>query len=254
MSRRKKRRKQEEEHMDESWLVPYADILTLLLALFIVLFAASSIDAQKFQQIASSFNNVLDGGSSIMEYQAPKQPELESLPIVEEEKKPLEEKSDKQKDKEELEELQRKINKYIKQNKLDDALQTKLTEEGLLVTLQDGALFDSASAKVRAEDAELAREISELLVLNPPRKIIISGHTDNVPINNHEFESNWHLSVMRSVNFMKILLENEKLNPSYFSARGLGEYEPIATNETVEGRAKNRRVEILILPHADLQP
>lgn len=95
---------------------------------------------------------------------------------------------------------------------------------------------------------KIAKEISDLLVIDPPRNIIISGHTDNVPIHTAKFESNWELSVMRAVNFMKIILENDKLDPRWFSAKGYGEYKPVASNATKEGRAKNRRVEILILP------
>ena len=102
---------------------------------------------------------------------------------------------------------------------------------------------------MQSSDVALAREISELLVMNPPRNIIVSGHTDNVPIRNSQFDSNWHLSVMRAVNFMKILLENDDLDPRSFSAKGFGEFEPIASNATAEGRMKNRRVEILILPN-----
>lgn len=84
--------------------------------------------------------------------------------------------------------------------------------------------------------------------MNPPRNIIVSGHTDNVPISNADYDSNWHLSVMRAVNFMKLLLENEKLDPRAFSAKGFGEYNPVADNATEAGQQKNRRVEILILP------
>jgi chemotaxis protein MotB len=109
-------------------------------------------------------------------------------------------------------------------------------------------LFDSGIAEVRPSDRQLAKEISQLL-METPKNIIISGHTDNVPIRNSRFESNWDLSVMRAVNFMKVLLENKKLNPALFSAKGYGEYKPIASNSTESGRLKNRRVEILIVPN-----
>ncbi|MDR4886912.1 flagellar motor protein MotB [Fredinandcohnia sp. QZ13] len=243
---RKRRKAKHEEHMDESWLVPYADILTLLLALFIVLFAASNVDVQKFQKLASSFNNVFKGGTSFLEYESPVPVEIDNAEIVNEKEKEKQEQ-------EELKELQKKINSYITENGLDLSLKTRLADEGLLVTIQDGAFFNPGSADVRPEDLNLAREISELLVMNPPRNIIVSGHTDTVPMNNHEFKSNWHLSVMRAVNFMSLLLENKKLDPRLFSARGLGEYEPVATNETPEGRKLNRRVEVLIQPNLDQQ-
>ncbi|UOQ43332.1 flagellar motor protein MotB [Halobacillus salinarum] len=247
MARKKKRKSRlhEDNHTDESWLVPYADILTLLLALFIVLFASSTIDKEKFQAIANSFNSVLNGGESIIENNS-----LSKTTNVEEiVQKEHESQTQQAAEHEKLEKLQETINEYITENELTDLLQTKLTKDGLLVTLQDNALFDSGSAQVRSEDKHVARELSKMLVFNPPRKIVISGHTDNQPIKNAAFDNNWHLSVMRSINFMKVLLENKDLDPSYLSARGLGEFEPIASNETKEGRAKNRRVEVLILPN-----
>lgn len=153
-----------------------------------------------------------------------------------------------QQDQKELKDLQAKVNLYIANNNLTNKLQTKLTSEGLLVTIRDNVLFDSGSADVRNIDLKTAGEISDLLVMNPPRNIIISGHTDNVPIRNARYESNWELSVMRAVNFMKIVLRNDKLDPRWFSAKGYGEFQPVASNDTADGRAKNRRVEILILP------
>ena len=84
-----------------------------------------------------------------------------------------------------------------------------------------------------------------LAVLN--QRITVSGHTDNVPINTREFPSNWELSSQRAVNFMRYLIADNSLKPERFSAIGYGEYRPIMTNETPEGRSKNRRVEVLIM-------
>ncbi|MFE7063953.1 flagellar motor protein MotB [Sutcliffiella sp. NPDC057660] len=244
MSRRRKRH-DEEEHIDESWLIPYADLLTLLLALFIVLFSMSSIDAKKFQALSEVFNEVFSKGSGIMEF--PNPVPQENAAVLDEQDE-VEENLEKKADMQELESLQKKIDSYIMEKELSNMLDTSLTDEGLLVLIRDNVLFSSGSDRVRTDDLEMAKEISDLLVINPPRNIIISGHTDNVPINNSQFASNWELSVMRAVNFMKIVIENDRLDPSWFSAKGFGEYEPIATNETAEGRAQNRRVEILILP------
>jgi len=248
---KKKKHKHHDEHMDESWLVPYADLLTLVLALFIVLFAMSSVDAQKFQRVAKSLNAAFDGGTSVLEYPSPTpESELEDLNVQKDEasKEQLEAAQQKM-EQENLQKIQEKINTYIKENNLQAKLGTTLTDEGLLITLLNDIFFDSGSADIRAKDEKLAKGISELLIMNPPRNIIVSGHTDDVPISNSEFDSNWHLSVMRAVNFMKILIENDKLDPKAFSAKGFGEYKPVATNDTNEGRQKNRRVEILILPY-----
>lgn len=244
---RKKKQKHEEEHVDESWLLPYADLLTLLLALFIVLFAMSSVDAQKFQMLARAFNSTFTGGTGVLEYPSPiPDGEMEKLD-QEKEKNPEKEKQETL-EQEKLKEIQKKVNAYIAANSLETQLKTTLTDEGLLITILNDIFFDSGNSSIRKKDEQLAKEISKLLVMNPPRNIIVSGHTDNVPIQNAEFESNWHLSVMRAVNFMKLLLENGQLDPRAFSAKGFGEYNPVADNKTNEGQQKNRRVEILILP------
>lgn len=250
MARRKKH-KHHDEHIDESWLIPYADLLTLLLALFIVLFAMSSVDAVKFQQMARAFNSSFTGGTGVLENPSP-------TPEGEVEQLDAEQKKDKDEDEEEkleqieqkkLKEIQEKINAYIKENNLQTQLKTTLTDEGLLVTIVNDIFFDSGSATIRKKDEQLATEISQLLVMNPPRNIVISGHTDDVPISNSEFDSNWHLSVMRAVNFMKILIENDQLDPKAFSAKGFGEFKPVVSNDSNDGKQKNRRVEILILPY-----
>ncbi|UFT98313.1 flagellar motor protein MotB [Radiobacillus kanasensis] len=256
MSKRGKKHKHE-DHVDESWLLPYSDLLTLLVALFIVLYAMSEVDAKKFEALSEVFNEEFTSGTGIMENPSPvPEPDAKSLEEPEEKKEETSKEKDeksleeqmKERDKQELKELQAKINAYIKGKDLTAQLETSLTDEGLLVTIRDNVLFASGKADVREQDLQIAEEISQLLVINPPRNIIISGHTDNVPIRNSEFSSNWELSVMRAVNFMKILLENDQLDPQWFSAKGFGEFEPIASNDSDEGRSRNRRVEILILP------
>jgi chemotaxis protein MotB len=241
--------------MSESWLLPYSDLLTLLLALFIVLFAVSSVDAQKFSELSRAFNKALDGGTGVFENPSP----LPEGMMAETDPEKFEGKAEERKEElnpspelEELKEVQEKMDAYIKDSHLKKNLKTSLTEEGLLLTIRDNVLFDSGIAMVRESDEKIAKEISDLLVMDPPRNIIISGHTDNVPISNADFESNWELSVMRAVNFMKLLQDNEKLNPEWFSAKGFGEFKPVSPNDTDNGREKNRRVEILIMPRKTL--
>ncbi len=242
MSRRRKK-KHHEEHIDESWLTPYSDILTLLLALFIVLFASSSIDSVKFKAMSGVFNDVFNGGTGVMDNPSPvdtgSDPSNTGGLRVKTEQ-------------EELSNVQDRVNEYIEDNHLGKQLETSLTGEGLLVTIRDNVLFESGDAEVREGDRRIAQEISTLLVMDPSRSIVISGHSDNIPIKNEQFDSNWDLSVMRAVNFMEVLLENDELEPEWFSAKGFGEYKPVASNETAEGRAKNRRVEILIMSRTEV--
>jgi len=251
---RSRKKNRNDHHTDESWLIPYADILTLLLALFIVLFALSSIDAQKFERLARAFNSNFDGGASVLEYPSPlPQQEMENIEENKQNGKVQNEPHDNDEsgnsDQEELAEVQNRFNQYIEENNLKNNIKTSLNEEGLLITIRDDILFDSGSAKVRKKDEILATDIAKMLAMGSARNVVISGHTDNVPIHNSNFDSNWHLSVMRAVNVMKIILENKNLDPSKFSAKGYGEYKPVASNDTAEGRQKNRRVEILILPN-----
>lgn len=251
-----KKKKHEEQHIDETWLIPYADMLTLLLALFIVLFAASSVDANKFEELAKALNVAFIGGTGVLDQPSPVIPQDPSVIVKPENEDETEDEDVEEEylltaeeDLLELEELKKKIDKYITDNNLSLSLQTSLTTEGLLITILDNALFSSGSAQVRPDSIELAMEISHLLITDPPRRISIGGHTDNRPINTPQFRSNWDLSVMRAVNFMKILLDNENLEPNRFSSTGYGEYSPVSSNDSSEGRAKNRRVEVLILPH-----
>ena len=256
---KRSKRKFDEYQTNESWLIPYGDMLTLLLALFIILYASSSLDAQKFEQMIESLSNAFNGGQTggvalvvDSENEQPSgqketEPKDNPPPTA-----PFE--GEKEREMEDLRALQRKINTYIKQNNLELSLKTELTEGGLVITILDHALFDTGSAVVKPESRKLAREISNLLVMDPPRHVEIVGHTDNVPIHNEHYRSNWDLSAMRAINFLNIILENEKLDPAYFSFRGHAEYLPVASNATEEGRQQNRRVEVKILPNFNTMP
>ncbi|BBB92289.1 MAG TPA: flagellar motor protein MotB [Methylomusa anaerophila] len=239
-----------EEHADETWLIPYSDLLTLLLALFIVLFASAQVDQKKFEQMAQSFSAAFSGGTSVFdssslvktpnEQQPPSQQSTSIMGTINE-------LSDKyMQETALLAEIKKKLDRYIGDNGLGGVLTTQLTEEGLLIRIRDTALFPSGSADLRPESLRLGAEIAKML-LPISQKISVSGHTDNVPINTFEFPSNWELSSKRAVNFMKFLLAQEPtLKSERFSATGYGEYRPIVTNDTEEGRSTNRRVEVFV--------
>ncbi|MCU9595072.1 flagellar motor protein MotB [Caldibacillus thermolactis] len=244
------RKRHEEKEQKDSWLLPYSDLMTLLLALFIVLFASSSVDAQKFQAISKVFGDIFSSGTHVLEYPSPI-PEAENK-VNSNEDKVNDKHSFSHNEYNQFKQIKERIDSYIFSKNLEGKLQTSLSDEGLLLTINDTILFDSGSAEIREHDKQIAREISHLLVINPPHNVVITGHTDNVPIHNSNFESNWELSVTRAVNFMELLLENEKLDPRWFSAKGFGPYQPIASNESASGRQQNRRVEVLILPNNKL--
>src|SRR5690625_393874 len=248
--KRKKRNKQSE--INESWLLPYSDLLTLLAALFIVLFSMREIDAKKYNELSlvfkSEFSNnegAPEGGGSI----------IEDHEETENEKNESEtDQSEEDMELTELMALQEKFNVYIEQNELSEVLGTELTNEGLLVTILNDVSFDSGSDEVNKKGKEIITEMASLLHTDPPRQIVVSGHTDDRPIHNEEFSSNWELSAMRAINFMTLILAaNDKLDPTKFSSRGYGEHHPIAPNKNEKNRRANRRVEVLVLPNWDIE-
>ncbi|MDR1510119.1 MAG: OmpA family protein [Synergistaceae bacterium] len=119
-----------------------------------------------------------------------------------------------------------------------------------MITLKSDIWFQSGSAAITSDMVNQAGALSALLMDNQdaehPLEIIVTGHTDNVPIHTSRYPSNWYLSMERAFNFLAVLLENTELDPGLFSARGYGEYQPVADNGTPEGRQMNRRVELAV--------
>ncbi|XEC94936.1 flagellar motor protein MotB [Paenibacillus tarimensis] len=246
-----------EEHADETWLIPYADLLTLLLALFIVLYAMSSVDAKKFEELSQAFSVAFNTGSGVLDNMAliTTGQQLDNKDKDKRNDDGMKSKEQQQKERQELikkeqedlEKLKRQLDQYIKSNGLTTQLETKLNHSMLMITISDNALFASGSATLKKESRELAVAIGDMLVKHPDYDIIVAGHTDNQPIRNAEFESNWELSSKRAIRFMNILLENPKLESKRFSAVAYGEFQPVDTNDSELGRAKNRRVEVSII-------
>ena len=246
MSRRKKHHAEHhEEHMDESWLVPYADILTLLLALFIVLFASADANKTKFNALAQSLSSAFSGSPSVFDNNRTIVPEVD-VSSPDQSKAEAGKEQAHLKETVQLLEVKKVLDQYIQKNNLVGDLNTVLTDDGLMIRIKDSALFTSGSADLRPDSQRFGAEIATMLSALS-QQIVISGHTDNEPINTREFPSNWELSSKRSINFMKFLLSQGKLQPERFSAIGYGEYRPRASNNTPEGHSKNRRVEVLIM-------
>jgi chemotaxis protein MotB len=247
----RRRHEPHEEHPDESWLLPYSDLMTLLLALFIVLFAASSVNTSKFEEMSRAFKTafssgigILDNGGITPDDQLRRRTNEDLLRRADskETRQALE-----QEEQQNLEDLKQQIDKYIQKNGLSTQLVTQLNQSELLITIRDNALFPSGSASIKPNSQKLASAIGQMLQPYPDYEILVTGHTDNQPINTAEFPSNWELSSKRAINFMKILLTNPAFNPKRFSAIGYGEFRPLESNATDAGRAKNRRVEVSIL-------
>ncbi|UVI30415.1 flagellar motor protein MotB [Paenibacillus spongiae] len=251
---KKHRSEHHDEHIDESWLIPYADLLTLLLALFIVLYAMSSVDAKKFEDMSKAFNiafnsgvNVLDNTTIMETGRQMDDADKNNRKSSDEAKKKENREALMKQEQQDLEELKKQLDKYIQTNGMTTQLDTKLNQSQLMITISDNALFASGSAVVKPEARELAVAISTMFGKYPGYEIVVSGHTDNEPISTSDFKSNWDLSSSRAIRFMDILLSNKSLDPRLFSAIGYGEHRPVESNDTTAGRAKNRRVEVSII-------
>ncbi|MGG7177151.1 flagellar motor protein MotB [Clostridium paraputrificum] len=230
------KKKKKEEHFDEGWLLPYSDLMTLLLAVFIVLFASSKVDVSKMNQMSQAFQNItMSGGSGLLD--GSENSNQEDLQPGTEISTPLQN----------ITNIKNGMDEYISTNHLDNQIYTEVQEDKLKITLVNNVLYESASAKLSPQNIEIANKIGQLLAdKGQGLEVVFAGHTDNIPINNSEFSSNWDLSFERAGNFMRNVLKNKNLNPANFSASGYGEYKPIASNATEEGRSQNRRIEVLI--------
>lgn len=228
----RRKRSEEDEHIDETWLIPYSDLMTLLLALFIVLFASSTIDAQKYNSMKEALSVAFSTGDKVVDLDPSANVPVEDF---------IKSRNDQQ-----LDELKQTVDNYIGENNLGKDLQTSLQNNYLVITIPERALFDSGSAQIKSQFISAITSIGSILEQYPQYEVVVSGHTDNVPINTREFPSNWHLSSERALNIMQLVLQNPNLDPRRFSFIGYGEYRPVDTNDTASGRTKNRRVEVTI--------
>ena len=247
---KKKRGKKHEEEASEAWLLPYSDLMTLLLALFIALFAISQTDQTKLQALAQAFTAAFNiGGPSFFEGAGPNMSMQREVMSSEDAGNDAYIKENQS-----LENIKEQLDQYIEQNQLQEELSTQMEEEGLMIRIKEKALFPSGSAELVEESQRIGPIVAGLLAAVPER-VLISGHTDTDPINTAQCPSNWELSYVRAMTFMKFLLSiNANLNPARFSAIGYGEYRPIAPNDTAENKQKNRRVEILIARTLSFNP
>lgn len=248
-------KREPEKHANhERWLVSYADFITLLFAVFVVLYAMGQSDKKKVEEVVQSLK--LSFGMSTASA-APKinvipsksinilpslKPELSIAPSGKtgrgQGKTRAEEKDFRQ--------IKSSIEAYLVKQGAQNKVSLNITRRGLIVSLKEAGFFDSGQANIRPDAYELINTISEVMTQynNPLR---VEGHTDNVPINSSQFPSNWELSTARATNGLKYLLKHFDVDPDKISATGYAEFRPVADNTTTEGRGRNRRVDLVML-------
>ena len=217
------------ENLDR-WLLTYADLITLLLAFFIVMYSMSRIDAKKFGKMSEAMSGVLSGGHSLISKTEGETVKKGSglLKLGD------------------LNMIQQKINERFEGLGKNEEVQTEITERGLVVHIMESALFEEGSADLLNRTTDILDIIYEQIA-ERPNHIRIEGHTDDRQIKSIGFPSNWELSTSRATSVVRYFIENYNLPPNKLSALGYGEYRPIRPNNTIENRAKNRRVDVVIL-------
>ncbi|NMA55647.1 MAG: OmpA family protein [Firmicutes bacterium] len=242
MSRRRRSNREVSLPTASGWMVTYADLVTNMLCLFVLLFAFSQIDAARFEEVIISVQGafgVLDGGSALTP---------EALPGGAGDEITLRWQAEQRR----LEEIMGKVKHYIETNELDGKIQAWLDERGLMIRFLDTILFDLGKADLKPEARVILDNVAEIL-LTVSNRIRVEGHTDNLPINTYRFPSNWELSTTRATTVVRYFLEQYEFQPTQFSAAGYGEWHPVLPNDSAENRAQNRRVDIVILRSAVAQ-
>lgn len=255
MSKRQKKPEKEPNH--ERWLISYADFITLLFAVFVTLYAMSQTDKRKMDQLVASLREsfgYVKTGASAEKLNLTESTDLRSIPSIRQQvltpglrnSQPEPSPALAQASLKEFQQIKADIEAHLKKSGAQNKVNVDITKRGLVVSLKEAGFFDSGDATVKRESVLLLAMVGRSLAgySNPVR---IEGNTDDVPISSGKYRSNWELSTARATNIVHYLIENYKFRPAKISAVGYGEFRPIADNGTEAGRAKNRRVDIVLL-------
>jgi chemotaxis protein MotB len=256
---------------DERWLLTYSDMITLLMALFMVLFSISSVNISKYQTLQESLKaafsgSILPGGKAIRQSgsestsaHSPATSEIPSIvPLTPDIPKPsniskgqlnqvVAAAAAARVEQQQLTKLQAELNAYARAHGFAAQVQTVIDRRGLVVrVLTDRLLFDSGQATLKASGLPLLDEVAQLLNLDLSHPITVEGHTDNVPIASAQYPSNWELSTARATAVVRFLIRHG-VGRQRLAAAGYADTHPVASNAAPAGRALNRRVEIVIM-------
>ena len=259
-----KKKPEEPPKGSPAWMATFSDLMNLLLCFFVMLFSMSTVDAQKFEQLAASFNQTFSifsagataigdgiligmGVSQLNELDdyinsTGKNPEGEMMP---EDLKEADEIVDEAKLKE-SKQMAERIEETLQEKNLDKEIDIEFTAQYVQLTLNGAIIFDSGKVDIKEEALPLMNQLGIILQRFGQGVIEIEGHTDNVPMSGSKYSNNDELSSGRALSVFYYLEQNTTLDAGLIKHSGRGEYQPIADNSTEEGRARNRRVEIKI--------
>lgn len=268
---RRRGRRAERNDTKDRWMITYADLITLLLIFFVMMYAMSRLDVEKYEVVTASLQHTFKGGDSILDLgsgitgtedryshrnppasadSGSKQGEGQGTARQADstDQGPLTERELAfRKQEEELANLMQVIESYIKDNSLEGQIRVADLPKGISITLSDRFLFDTGKAELKSGSAKTLTQLASLF-RQLDTVISIEGHTDSLPIvYASEFKDNWELSGARALSVLRFFIDKENLDPLHFQYAGYADTRPAADNDTSEGRQKNRRVEITVL-------
>lgn len=232
-----RRRKVKEDHENlERWFVSYADFITLLFAFFTVMYALSTVNEQKYKAMSDSLSSAFSSKVSDNEDMTVDVPSYREDPTLGYMTSSF---------KKAFSGEYKRVQSNLADLEADKKININIERRGVIVSLLEQGVFSSGEADILPDSLAVIDEIAETLK-DLPNQIKIEGHTDNIPIHNDKFASNWELSSARALNILLYIVNNHNMDPTKYSATGYGEFRPIEQNDTPEGRAKNRRVDIIL--------
>lgn len=235
-----KKHEEHEKENSERWLLTYSDLITLLMIFFVIMYAMSNVDAQKYQVLSQSLEGALNptglGGTGSGGTSSGGGIDLAQV-LADGENDRVDPK---------LIAAAEEIKKLIKEKNLQDKVSVSVQERGVVVGLMNTVLFDPGSTHIKPEAIPTLVAIGQ--IANGVHNYIrVEGNTDDVPMNTPQIPSNWELSVLRATEVLKLLIDQSNVAPDKISAIGYGEYRPSVPNTSAENRSKNRKVDIVIL-------
>jgi chemotaxis protein MotB len=260
------KRKQQQHVNHDRWLVSYADFITLLFAFFVVLYSSAQVDKRKAGRLALAIQvafqelGVFQTSNTKIPLSEDEEIPFEKVQVVDNVKKgadlkqfvnPMKGVLSSATEAQSLQAAEEAIQKALDPEIKRREVSMSMRREGLVVSLKEMGFFDSGSATIRPGSLDAISRLADVL-RERPENLRVEGHTDNVPIHTARYATNWELSTARATELIQLLITNYGIPPSHLSAAGYGEFHPVASNDTPEGRAQNRRLDVVIL--APFQP
>lgn len=227
----RRRKKETNSNSGGGWMTTFADLMSLLLTFFILLYSMSSVSAEKFNEASNSMQLAFGGGDSI----------IGGHTIVDTATETSEETVDP-----ELVKMYNEVVQFLENKEIASQTSVEYDQDGIYVNIQESILFGSGSAIIADSGKNTLNDLGEL-IQQFDNEVVVEGYTDNVPMHNANFTSNWELSTGRALSVLRYLSEERNVDPKRLSAKGYGEHHPTVPNDSEENRAKNRRVNIVIV-------